>query len=189
MLKLPPYEMHYPIPGRLEIRVKPRYWFALVVALLVAPQAVFYVWSYDAYCAFIAFVLSPLGEDISRDTARSAYTFFPLFIAIIMILCIAAHQLYKRHGLIEVTRHGVRIVRNTHFWPRGEVFVQHAEIAELNDEIFYVRFEEAGTQLVLKNRGGLRLELVKIWGRDRTSTNNYMALSKEIRNVLGAVGV
>ena len=188
MRHLPPYYMHYPVPGQLEIRVKPRYWFALTIAVLVLPQTILYMWSYDAYAAFIEFVLSPLGGDLGRAKARDAYNLFPFFLVMVTILVVAAHQLYKRHGLIEVTRHGVRLVENPHFGPKGEIFIPHAEIAELTDEVFYVRFEEAGTKLILRKQSGVQFELIKIWGRDRESTNDYLALTKEIRSVLGAVG-
>lgn len=189
MRHLPPYYMHYPLPGKLEIRVKARYWFPLLVAVVALPQVILYLWSYDAFCSMVAFVLSPLGEDFARAKARDAYTIFPLFIILAIVLLIAAHQLYKRHGLIEVTRHGVRLVENPRFGPRGETFIAHSEIAELSDEIFYVRSEEAGTKLILKKPSGTQFEIIKIWGRDRDSTNDYLALSKEIRNVLGAVGL
>jgi len=51
-----------------------------------------------------------------------------------------------------------------------------------------VRFEEAGTKLILRMSSGAQFELIKIWGRDRESNNDYLALAKEIRSVLGAVG-
>ncbi len=188
MKYLPPYYMHYPLPGKLEIRVKPRYWFPLLVAVFFLPQTFLYFWSYDAFSDFWLTLLSPLGEDFGRGKIRDAYNIFPLLLGLAGVLLIAAHQLYKRHGLIEVTRHGVRIVENPHFGPRGEAFIPREEIAELTDDIFYVRTEEAGTKLILRKPSGVQFELIKIWGRDRGSTNDYLALSKEIRNVLGAVG-
>ncbi|AFM12295.1 hypothetical protein [Turneriella parva] len=188
MRHLPPYYMHYPAPGQLEIWVKPRYWFALTITFIVLPQTILYLWSHSAYTALVEFMLSPFGEDLARAKARDAQILFPFFLGLTAVFVIAAHQLYKRHGLIEVTRHGVRLVENPHFGPKGEVFIPHAEIAELTDEVFYVRFEAAGTRLILRKPSGVQFELIKIWGRDRENSNDYLALAKEIRSVLGAVG-
>lgn len=188
MKYLPPYRMHYPLPGKLVIRVKPRYWFPAVVLATALSQSCLYLWSFDAFSNFWLAVLSPFGKDFGRGKIRDAYNVFPLLLALAVILLIAAHRLYKRHGLIEVTQHGVRIVENPHFGPKGEVYIPREQIAELTDDIFYVRTEEAGLKLILRKPSGVQFEIIKIWGRDRASTNDYFALSKEIRHVLGALG-
>lgn len=188
MKYLPPYSMHYPLPGKLEIRVKPRYAFPAVVLIFMLPQIILYLWSYDTFTAVWRVLLSPFGGGFADSKSRDVYTVFPLLVVLAVIALVAAHQLYKRHGLIEVTRKGVRIVENPHFGPRGESFIAHQDIAELRDEVFYVRTEEAGMKLILHKPSGVQIELIKIWGSDRSSARDYQVLSNEIRHVLGALG-
>ncbi|HMV34751.1 MAG TPA: hypothetical protein PKM44_03670 [Turneriella sp.] len=188
MKNLPPYTMRYPVAGLLEIRVRPRIFFPLLVLGIMLPLFLFRLFFSVEFKAFWRMALRVFGTDFANEEAEDIYNTFPVFSALSFLLLGSWLVLHKRIGLIQVTREGVRIFRNPHFLPRSQVWIPRAEIKSLRDEKLASRNDDIGYVLQLETHSLGNFELVRIFGSGNDDRQRFGQLGNEIRRVLGGIG-
>ncbi|MFZ5628605.1 MAG: hypothetical protein ACOY5B_05715 [Spirochaetota bacterium] len=188
MKNLPPYTMRYPVAGLLEIRVRPRIFFPLLVLGIMLPLFLFRLFFSVEFKAFWRMALRVFGTDFANEEAEDIYNTFPVFSALSFLLLGSWLVLHKRIGLIQVTREGVRIFRHPHFLPRSQLWIPRSEISGLRDDKLATRDDEIGYLLLLETRSQGNFELIRIVGVEDDDRQRFGQLCNEIRRVLGGIG-
>lgn len=188
-----PYYLYSLAPDRLQIWVKPRYWFAAVFALVAGGWVFLSFLSYDTFDAILRPLFSVFVGENAKSKITDAYNLrFWLMLPIGFFLGAAIFH-YKRRGLVEVAPEGIWIVDDPRFSPEGARLIERADILGFDDGDLYTstgKFSRmrSGTELkiVMHVGKGSDVPLLKIWGVDALNKKDYHDLRSAIEKAFAA---
>lgn len=163
-----PYYIYYPEPDKLQIRVKPRYWFSMTLLVLFVVWLVFLALPRDTFHAILDAIIPSKRNDIA-----GLWPVFFIPVALVAGICVL---IYKRTGLVEISAEGITFVENPRTSPQSYWTIPLYDIMGFDDQDMYTRGAVTGTKLMVYRHENTAVELLKIWGRDSLSRHDYFEL-------------